>query len=89
MRSILPLAEATDRRCGARARGLAALIAAGFPVPEGFAALPEASDAAILEVFRRLGAARVAVRSSAPEEDRRAFPMPGSWPLCLTSAKRT
>jgi pyruvate,water dikinase len=83
MRSILPLAEATDPRCGGKARGLAALIAAGFPVPEGFAALPEAAHAAILEAFRRLGSTRVAVRSSAPEEDSAGLSYAGQFATVL------
>ena len=54
---------------GGKARGLARLHAAGFGVPKGFVATPEARKQDILMAYRRLGAGRVAVRSSAPEED--------------------
>jgi phosphohistidine swiveling domain-containing protein len=54
---------------GGKARGLAKLIAAGFSVPAGFVALPDARDDEIVDAYRVLGAAPVAVRSSAEEED--------------------
>ena len=68
--SILSLAAITALDpVGGKARGLAKLLASGFPVPDGFVALPEAQAAEIVAAYRRLGAERVAVRSSADVED--------------------
>jgi len=68
--SVLLLNEITDRDAvGGKARGLAALLAAGFPVPEGFVLSPEARPEEIIAAYRGLGTPRVAVRSSAAEED--------------------
>ncbi len=68
--SVLFLNEiAEGHRVGGKARGLARLLAAGFEVPEGFVAAPEATAEEIAAAYRRLGAGRVAVRSSAEEED--------------------
>jgi len=67
---ILPLPEAAGHPgAGGKARGLSALIAAGFAVPEGFVAMPEARREEIVAAYRRMGSGRVAVRSSAAEED--------------------
>jgi len=67
---ILPLREAAGHAgAGGKARGLGALIAAGFAVPEGFVAMPEARREEIVAAYRRMGSGRVAVRSSAAEED--------------------
>ncbi|MGH7381770.1 MAG: PEP/pyruvate-binding domain-containing protein, partial [Candidatus Methylomirabilales bacterium] len=66
----LLLSEITDQDAvGGKARGLAALIAAGFSVPEGFVVSPEATPEEIIAAYRRVGTPRVAVRSSAAEED--------------------
>lgn len=54
---------------GGKARGLTKLIAAGFPVPDGFVVMPDATDGEIVAAYRRLGAGPAAVRSSAEEED--------------------
>ena len=67
---IVPLPEAAGHPgAGGKARGLGALIAAGFPVPEGFVAMPETRREEIVAAYRRMGSGRVAVRSSAAEED--------------------
>ena len=68
--AIVPLPEAAGHPgAGGKARGLGALIAAGFAVPEGFVAMPEARREEIVAAYRRMGSGRVAVRSSAAEED--------------------
>jgi len=68
--STLLLSEITSQDVvGGKARGLAALIAAGFPVPEGFVVSPEATPEEIIAAYRRVGTPRVAVRSSAADED--------------------
>lgn len=65
-----PLADAADpTRYGGKAAGLARLIAAGLPVPDGFSAAPEATAAEIRVALGELGAGPVAVRSSAAGED--------------------
>lgn len=70
MRAISFLHEMSDHQAvGGKARGLARLHAAGFSVPEGFVATSEATNEDIGLAYRRLGAERVAVRSSAEEED--------------------
>jgi pyruvate,water dikinase len=67
---ILPLPEAAGHPgAGGKARGLGALIAAGFPVPEGLVAMPQARQEEIVAAYRVMGSGRVAVRSSAAEED--------------------
>jgi phosphohistidine swiveling domain-containing protein len=60
---------ASQDAVGGKARGLAKLTAAGFSAPEGFVAMPDASDDEIVTAYRVLGAGPVAVRSSAEEED--------------------
>jgi pyruvate,water dikinase len=68
--STLRLSEITDQDAvGGKARGLAALLAAGFAVPEGFVISPEATSEEIVIAYRRLGTPGVAVRSSAAAED--------------------
>src|SRR6478609_8572494 len=70
----VPLASANGHH-GGKAAGLAALLAAGLPVPPGvvFEAAPPASAEAIaagaVEVARAQGWRSVAVRSSAHDED--------------------
>jgi rifampicin phosphotransferase len=60
---------------GGKAAGLGELIGAGFRVPEGFCLTTRAHvtgeipEREVLDAYRRLGAGRVAVRSSATAED--------------------
>lgn len=72
MRAI-PLGQLTAddaRGAGGKARGLDALLKAGFSVPRGWAVLEPASDAApLLDAWRAAGSPPVAVRSSAALED--------------------
>jgi pyruvate,water dikinase len=69
---LVPLGEA-DARCGGKAATLARLLDAGFLVPPGFVVLDAlGTDGWVREIgtaMRELGAASVAVRSSAPGED--------------------
>ena len=82
--STLLLSEITDQDAvGGKARGLAALIAAGFPVPEGFVVSPEATPEEIIAAYRRVGTPRVAVRSSAAEEDSRRLSYAGQFETFL------
>src|SRR6266511_1111422 len=77
--SVLALAEAAGvgtERIGGKAAALAGLLAAGFPVPPGFAVTDEAFtlserafDAAISSAVAELGEGPFAVRSSASAED--------------------
>jgi phosphohistidine swiveling domain-containing protein len=70
MAGCAPLAEAADAtRYGGKAAGLARLIAAGLPVPDGFSVAPEATAAEIQAALGELGDGPVAVRSSAAGED--------------------
>ncbi|GAA1525198.1 PEP/pyruvate-binding domain-containing protein [Nocardioides humi] len=67
----LPLADADDR-CGAKARGLRALVEWGFAVPDGIV-LPDAGTPGWEDDLERrlpaLGPGPFAVRSSSPDED--------------------
>src|SRR3990172_8631208 len=82
--STLLLSEITSQDVvGGKARGLAALIAAGFPVPEGFVVSPEATPEEIIAAYRRVGTPRVAVRSSAADEDSSRFSYAGQFETFL------
>lgn len=82
--SILFLDEIRDGHAvGGKARGLARLSAAGFEVPEGFVAGPEATVEGMAAAYRRLGAGRVAVRSSAEGEDSERLSYAGQFETFL------
>lgn len=73
---LLPLAEATARRCGAKAGTLGTLVRAAMPVPDGLvvplATCPPRPEALVEELrpaLAALGDPPVAVRSSATGED--------------------
>ncbi|KAF0243028.1 MAG: pyruvate water [Planctomycetota bacterium] len=58
------------RGAGGKARGLDALVKAGFNVPPGWAVLePDSDPATLLDAWRAAGSPPVAVRSSAALED--------------------
>lgn len=62
------------RTVGGKAAALGALLRAGFRVPDGFVVIARPHglhnlEPAMLEAFDKLGAKRVAVRSSAAQED--------------------
>ncbi len=69
--AIVPLRDCGDPELvGGKATGLAALMDAGLPVPDGFAITVYARDADIAAAYRALGDdVPVAVRSSATAED--------------------
>ena len=68
---IVPLRDCHDvQRVGGKATGLAALMEAGLPVPDGFAITTHGRDREIAAAYRALGDdVPVAVRSSATAED--------------------
>ena len=85
--SVAPidLAVAADgARAGGKAQGLAALLAAGIPVPPGFVIAPEdaldtpAAREHVIAAARALGGPLI-VRSSATTEDRRGALAPGIY----------
>jgi pyruvate,water dikinase len=83
--STLLLSEITDQDAvGGKARGLAALLAAGFAVPEGFVLSPEATPEEIIAAYRRLGTPGVAVRSSAAAEDSNRLSYAGQFETFLS-----
>ena len=84
---IVPLPEAAGHPgAGGKARGLGALIAAGFAVPEGFVAMPEARREEIVAAYRMMEGGRVAVRSSAAEEDSEYLSYAGQFDTFLNVA---
>lgn len=67
--SIVPLVDAGPA-CGGKAHGLASLLRAGLPVPDGFVVTDPAVDPGLVaEHLGRLGGRAVAVRSSGLAED--------------------
>lgn len=72
MKGVIFLSEIQSHALvGGKARSLATLINLGHIVPDGFVVLPdtELDDAELRDAFDELGAQRVAVRSSAINED--------------------
>ncbi|MBW2726471.1 MAG: pyruvate, water dikinase, partial [Deltaproteobacteria bacterium] len=70
--TILRLEDIRDEAVGGKAAGLARLHAIGLRVPAGFAILGATSDhlpSDLLSRYRELGGGKVAVRSSALDED--------------------
>lgn len=57
-------------RVGAKAANLGELIAAGFDVPAGFVATPDADDESVVRAAAAFGDRLLAVRSSIADEDR-------------------
>jgi pyruvate,water dikinase len=71
-RPLADLRSADEARFGGKSASLGELMAAGLPVPSGFAVSAAAKEAALAEVasaYRALGEPPVAVRSSAIGED--------------------
>jgi pyruvate,water dikinase len=69
VRSLADLRAADAALFGGKSASLGELIAAGLPVPPGFAVSNEADVEAIAGAYRALGEPAVAVRSSAVGED--------------------
>ncbi|MGB9371354.1 MAG: PEP/pyruvate-binding domain-containing protein [Halobacteriota archaeon] len=70
--SCIPIADAHGVGAGGKAEGLALLAALGLPVPDGFVILdptPESLPDDLELAYDRIGRGRVAVRSSASDED--------------------
>jgi len=68
-RALADLRAADEALFGGKSASLGELIAAGIPVPPGFAASTEAEVEEIAHAYRALGEPAVAVRSSAIGED--------------------
>ena len=68
-RALADLRAADEALFGGKSASLGELIAAGIPVPAGFAASTEAEVEEIANAYRALGEPAVAVRSSAIGED--------------------
>jgi pyruvate,water dikinase len=68
-RALADLRAADEALFGGKSASLGELIAAGIPVPPGFAASTEAEVEEIADAYRALGEPAVAVRSSAIGED--------------------
>lgn len=69
---IVPLADALGNQAGGKAEGLARLLALGFAVPPGFVILGATAERLpddLAAAYDALGGGRVAVRSSAVDED--------------------
>ncbi|MGZ4917669.1 MAG: PEP/pyruvate-binding domain-containing protein, partial [Halobacteriota archaeon] len=82
----IPLTEANGTGAGGKAEGLATLIALGLPVPDGFVILnptPHALPDDLEQAYGRLGRGRVAVRSSASDEDGTAVSFAGQHATVL------
>ncbi|MGZ4914953.1 MAG: PEP/pyruvate-binding domain-containing protein, partial [Halobacteriota archaeon] len=82
----IPLTDANGAGAGGKAEGLATLIALGLPVPDGFVILnptPDALPDDLEQAYDRLGRGRVAVRSSASDEDGTAVSFAGQHATVL------
>lgn len=66
---LLPLADATPDRCGAKAATLGTLLRNGLPVPGGVVVPFSQDDSGLAEWLASVGDPPVAVRSSAANED--------------------
>ncbi|MGZ7169399.1 MAG: PEP/pyruvate-binding domain-containing protein, partial [Halobacteriota archaeon] len=82
----IPLADVNGTGAGGKAEGLATLIALGLPVPDGFVILnptPDSLPDDLETAYDRLGRGRVAVRSSASDEDGTAVSFAGQHATVL------
>lgn len=82
----IPIADAHGVGAGGKAEGLALLSALGLPVPDGFVILdptPESLPDDLEFAYDRIGRGRVAVRSSASDEDGKAASFAGQHATVL------
>ena len=82
----IPFAETNGTGAGGKAEGLSTLIALGLPVPDGFVILnptPNSLPDDLEQAYDRLGRGRVAVRSSASDEDGTAVSFAGQHATVL------
>ena len=86
--SVVPLIDA-GRTCGGKAHGLAVLLRAGLPVPDGFVVIDPADDPGeIVEHLSRLRGPAVAVRSSGLTEDSASASFAGQLETVLGTRDR-
>ena len=82
----IPLEAVTDESVGGKAEGLIRLLRYGFEVPPAFV-IRGASETALppdlAEQYRRIGAGKVAVRSSATGEDSEEASFAGQYETVL------
>ncbi|MGZ4937776.1 MAG: PEP/pyruvate-binding domain-containing protein, partial [Halobacteriota archaeon] len=82
----IPLTDVNGTGAGGKAEGLATLVSLGLPVPDGFVVLNPTLDALpddLEQAYDRLGRGRVAVRSSASDEDGTAVSFAGQHATVL------
>ena len=82
----IPIVDAHGVNAGGKAEGLASLSALGLPVPDGFVILdptPESLPDDLELAYDRIGRGRVAVRSSASDEDGKAASFAGQHATVL------
>ena len=82
----IPLTDANGTGAGGKAEGLATLASLGLPVPDGFVILnptPDSLPDDLEQAYDRLGRGRVAVRSSASDEDGTAVSFAGQHTTVL------
>ena len=82
----IPLDEIRDQIVGGKAQGLANLLVLGLSVPPGFVvvgATPDSLPEDLLAHYRRIGAGKVAVRSSAVGEDSSEASFAGQYDTAL------
>ena len=82
----IPLTDASGTGAGGKAEGLATLITLGLPVPDGFVILNPTANVLphdLEQAYDRLGRGRVAVRSSASDEDGTAVSFAGQHTTVL------
>jgi pyruvate,water dikinase len=82
----IPIADAHGVGAGGKAEGLALLSALGLPVPDGFVILdptPESLPDDLELAYNHIGRGRVAVRSSASDEDGKAASFAGQHATVL------
>ncbi len=84
---IIPLREIKNEQVGGKASGLAQLLNCGLKVPEGFVIVPDDDPKQAInelrEYYSLIGEGKVAVRSSALEEDSAEFSYAGQYKTFL------
>ena len=82
----IPLQAIADQAVGGKAEGLARLLRYGFDVPEGFVLVGASSESLPDDLdahYERIGAGKVAVRTSAMGEDSNEASFAGQYETVL------